>query len=312
MNKDWFNNLEDKLTNNISAFLKILEIDFNNIIKICVSGNSSRVTTITTLKEVLNHKKFHSGVIIFSNIDNEITYKDRLIDEESLEFHLGCIKTISEENNLEIGKYEAFFLAGLNFFREQKSPIIIIEDAFPFIKDIEYNYYLDTSYNEDKTIFSYSRIDSKDIYLYKSELCSFNYMNFDYDVLNYGSFNALPYILGIYFINEVYPEIKGKKIKKIVNDINPNLIYQRVNSNPRVILNYIVDESGIEETINNIKSITSRRIIAVSNIKSDIVNNTIKDVSEVTDIINKADIDDIVLFIFDKLFVKEIRRFFIK
>ena len=100
MNKDWFNNLEDKLTNNISAFLKILEIDFNNIIKICVSGNSSRVTTITTLKEVLNHKKFHSGVIIFSNIDNEITYKDRLI----------CLELNSKEkDNNKIGSIDSIF-----------------------------------------------------------------------------------------------------------------------------------------------------------------------------------------------------------
>ena len=193
MNKDWFNSLDVKTTGNINAFLKVLEIDFKNIIKICVSGNSSRVTTITTLKETLNLKKFHSGVIIFSN--DEITYKNRLIDDESFEFHLGCIKTIQEENNLEIGKYEALFLAGLNFFREQKAPIIIIEDSFDFIKDIDYNYYLLTDYSTDESIYSYSRINEKDIYIYPSELCSFSYMNLDYDVLNYGSINALPYIL---------------------------------------------------------------------------------------------------------------------
>lgn len=310
MNKDWFNSLIDKSTGNIKAFLKILEIDFNNIIKICVSGNSSRVTTITTLKEVLNLKKFHSGVIIFSN--DEITYKNRFIDDESLEFHLGCIKTIQEENNLDIGKSEAFFLAGLNFFREQKVPIIIIEDSFDFIKDIDYNHYLLTDYSDDKSIYSYSRINEKDIYVYPSELCSFSYLSLDYDALNYGSINALPYILGIYFINEVYPEIKNKKIRKIVNDIKPNLINERVNLNPRVIVNYIVDDSDIENVINRFKQSTNRNVITVSNIESDQVNKVIKDVNELTDIINSADINDIVYIIFNKQFVKEIKSFFQK
>ena len=310
MNKDWLNSLEDKTTNNVKEFLKVLEIDFNNIIKICVSGNSSRVTTITTLKEVLNYKKFHSGAIIFSN--DEISYKDRIIDEESFDFHLGCIKTIQEENNLEIGKYEALFLAGLNFFREQKAPIIIVEDAFSFIKDIDYNYYLLTDYSDDKTIYSYSKIDKKDYYLYPSELCSFSYLMLDYDVLNYGSFNALPYILGIYFINEIFPEIKNKKIRKIVNDIRPNLINERVNHNPRIVLNYIVNDIDLEVEVNNLKSITDRNVIVVSNIDSNINSYTLKDVNELNDIINGADTNDLIYIVFNKQFVKEIKRFFTK
>ena len=310
MNKDWLNSLDDKTTNNVKEFLKVLEIDFNNIIKICVSGNSSRVTTITTLKEVLNYKKFHSGAIIFSN--DEISYKDRIIDEESFEFHLGCIKTIQEENNLEIGKYEALFLAGLNFFREQKAPIIIVEDAFSFIKDIEYNYYLLTDYSDDKTIYSYSKIDKKDYYLYPSELCSFSYLMLDYDVLNYGSFNALPYILGIYFINEIFPEIKNKKIRKIVNDIRSNLINERVNHNPRIVLNYIVNDLDLETEVNNLKSITDRNVIVVSNIYSNINSYTLKDVNELNDIINGADTNDLIYIVFNKQFVKEIKRFFTK
>ena len=311
-NKDWLNSLENKETNNINKFLSILEIDFSNIIKICVSGNSFRVTTITALKEVLNTKKFNSGVIIFSNeLDKMITYKDRVIDNESLEFHLGCIKTISEENNLEIGKNEALFLAGLNFFREQKAPIVIIEDAFSFIKDIDYDHYLLTDYTSDKSIYSYSKIDMKDVYLYKSELCSFSYINLDYDVLNYGSFNALSYILAISFINEYYPEIKPKKIRKIVNDINPNLIYQRVNMNPRVIINYLLDPSELDDSIKLLKDVTNRNLITVSNIDSNSVNYVIKSVDELTNIINSSDINDIIYIAIDKLLVKEVRHFFI-
>ena len=311
MNKEWLDTLDNKVTNNIKEFLNVLEIDFKNMIKICVSGNSFRVTTITTLKEVLNTKKFFCGVINFSDIDNIITYKNKVIDDESLEFHLGCIKTIAIENNLEIGKKEAIFLAGLNFFREQKAPIIIVEDAFSFIKDIEYNHYLLTDYSDDKTIYSYSKIDMKDVYLYKSELCSFSFMNLDYDVLNYGSFNALSYILAISFINEYYPEIKPKKIRKIVNDINPNLIYQRVNMNPRVIVNYLLDSSDLDDSIKLLKDVTNRNLITVSNINSTSVNYVIKSVDELTNIINSSDINDIIYIAIDKLLVKEVRHFFI-
>ena len=311
MNKEWLDTLSDKVTNNIKEFLNVLEIDLNKFKKICVSGNSFRVTTITTLKEVLNIKKFFCGVINFSDIDNGITYKNKLIDNESLEFHLGCIKTIAIENNLEIGKNEALFLAGLNFFREQKAPIIIIEDAFSFIKDIDYDHYLLTDYTSDKSIYSYSKIDMKDVYLYKSELCSFSYINLDYDVLNYGSFNALSYILAISFINEYYPEIKPKKIRKIVNDINPNLIYQRVNMNPRVIINYLLDPSELDDSIKLLKDVTNRNLITVSNIDSNSVNYVIKSVDELTNIINSSDINDIIYIAIDKLLVKEVRHFFI-
>lgn len=310
-NKDWLKSLENKETNNINKFLSILEIDFSNIMRICVSGNSFRVTTITALKEVLNIKKFNSGVIIFSSeLDKMISYKNRFIDDESFEFHLGCIKTIAEESNLEVGYFEAIYLAGLNFFREQKAPIIIVEDSFSFIKDIEFNKYLLTDYSTDESIYSYSKIDKKDYYLYKSELCSFNYKNIDYDVLNYGSFNALSYILAISFINDYYPEIKDKKMKNIINDIKPNFIYERVNRNPRVIVNYIVSDDEVDESINNLKSITDRKIITVSNIDSN-VDYKIKGVSELKDIINNADINDIVLIIINKFLVKDIRLFFI-
>ena len=53
MNKEWLDTLSYKVTNNIKEFLNVLEIDLNKFKKICVSGNSFRVTTITTLKEVL-------------------------------------------------------------------------------------------------------------------------------------------------------------------------------------------------------------------------------------------------------------------
>ena len=311
MNNTWLDTLDSKATNNVKEFLKVLEIDFKNIIKICVSGNSSRVTTITTLKDVLNTKKFYSGVINFSDIDNEITYKNKLIDAESLEFHLGCIKTVSEETKLDISKEEALFLAALNFFREQKAPIIIVEDAYSFIKDIEYDYFLLTDYSEDKSIFSYSKIDSKDLYLYKSELCSFNYINLDYDAPNYGSFNALSYTLAIAFIHENYPEIKPKRIRNIVNDMKPNMIYERVNMNPRVIINYLVDSTELDESINNLKNITDRNIIKVSNIESNSIDYVIKDVNELSEIIKNADINDIIYITFDKLLVKDIRHFFI-
>lgn len=310
-NSNWLNSLEDINTSNVSKFLELLEINLNNFTKICVSGNSFRVTTITTLKEVLNSRKIHSGAIIFSDYDKIITYKNRVIDSESLEFHLGCIKIVSEENNLKVGKNEALFLAALNFFREQKANIIMVEDAFDFIKDINYDYYLLDGYSDDKNIISYSKLDMKDIFLYKSELCSFSYNNLDYDVLNYGSFNALSYILGIYFINELYPEIKPKKIRNIVNDIKINYIYNRVNKNPRVIINYLASDSDLNESIGNIKRITSRIIITVSNIYDSNVDYVIKDVNEVKDIINSANINDIVYICFNKLIVKEVVNFFI-
>lgn len=310
MNKEWLDSLDNKETNNIKEFLKVLEIDFKNVIKICVSGNSFRVTTITALKEVLNTKKFYSGVINFSDLDNTITYKNKKIDDESLEFHLGCIKTVSLELNLNISKNEAIFLAGLNFFREQKAPIIIVEDAYSFIKDISYDYYLLNDYSTDLNIYSYNKIDMKDLFLYKSELCSFNYNGLDYDCQNYGSFNALSYCLAISFINEVYPEIKPKKIRNIINDVKANLIYERVNMNPRVIVNY-VDDNDLNNSILRLKSITNRNIIKVSNINSNEVDYVIKNVNELKDIINSSDINDIIYIAFDKLLVKDIRQFFI-
>ena len=311
-NKDWLNTLEDKTTSNVKKYLEILDIDFSNQIKILVSGNSFRVTTLTTLKEVLNTKKFYSGTIEFSyDLDSSISYKNRRIDDESLEFHIGCINTIHDENNLEIGYNEAIFLAGLNFFREQKAPIIIIEDSFDFVKDIVYNHKLLLDYSEDKSIYSYSKLDKKDIYLYKSELCSFNYKNLDYDVLNYGSFNAYSYILTLSFLDEYYPELKAKKIRKIVNDIKPNLIYERVNLNPRIILNYITSDNELADSINNLKSITDRNIVTISNLKNELVNYTISSTDELKDIINGASSSDIVFITFNKFFVKDIRRFFI-
>ena len=311
-NKDWLNNLEDKTTSNVKKYLEILDIDFSNQIKILVSGNSFRVTTLTTLKEVLNTKKFYSGTIEFnSEVENAISYKNRRIDDESLEFHIGCIKTIYEENNLEIGYNEAIFLAGLNFFREQKAPIIIVEDAFDFVNEIDYNHKLLTDYIEDKSIYSYNKLNEKDIYLYKSELCSFSYKNLDYDVLNYGSFNAYSYILALSFLEDYYPELKSKKTRKIVNDIKPNLIYERVNLNPRIILHYITSDSDLETSINNLKNITDRNIVTISNLESDLVNHTIRDTNELKDIINGVSSSDIVFIVFNKFFVKDIRRFFI-
>ena len=109
-----------------------------------------------------------------------------------------------------------------------------------------------------------------------------------------------------------YPEIKNKKIRKIVNDIKPNLINERVNLNPRVIVNYIVDDSDIEISINRFKQSTNRNVITVSNIESDQVNKVIKDVNELTNIINDADINDIIYITFNKQFVKEIKSFFQK
>ncbi len=305
---NWLESLDKVKTNNIGEFLKILEIDFSNVIKILVSGNSSRVTTITTLKEVLNFKKFNSGAIIFSL--DEVSYKNKLIDEESYNFHLGCIKQISEESNLSIGYYEALYLAYLNFFREQKSPIIIIEDSFDFIRDIEFNYELVCSNNSDAK-YSYKNLDKKDYFLYNSELCSFSYKNLDYDALNYGSFNAFPYILAVNFINDIFPEIKDKKIRNIINDIKPNMFYQRVNRNPRVIINYIVSDSELEESINNLKAISNRDIVCVSNIDSSLVNYVISSTDELANIINSASIDVIVYIVFNKLFVNDIKRFFI-
>jgi len=311
-NLEWLNSLKDINTSNINKFLEVLEIDFKNMIKICVSGNSFRVTTITTLKEVLNDRKHYSGVVIFSNdFKNMITYKNKTIDDESLDFHIGCIKTISEESNLEIGYYEAIYLLALNFFREQKCNTIIIEDAFDFIKDISFNHYLLTDYSDDKSIISYSNIDIKDVYLYKSELCSFSYKNLDYDALSYGSFNAFSYILAIYFINEFYPEIKDKKIRNIINDIKVNYIYNRVNKNPRVIINYLASDLDLTDSLNNIKDISNRNIICVSNIENSNVNYVIKDVNELRDIINNSDINDLIYICFNKLLVKEVLSFFI-
>lgn len=305
---NWLNSLKKDFTFNIKEFLKVLEIDLKNQIKICVSGNSFRVTTITTLKEVLNSKKFSSGVILFSeDIEKMISYKNINIDKESLDFHLGCIKTISEENNLEISYFEAIFLAGLNFFREQKAPIIIIDNSFDFIKEIEYDHYLFNGYNDE---YSYNKINPKDIYLYKSELCSFSYNNLDYDALNYGSFSAYPYLLALSFLVDFYPEIKEKKIRKVINDQDPLLISERVNKNPRVILHLAFDQNDYNYYLDELKKITERNIVTISNNKSFNPNYLIIDENEVKDIINKENIDSIILIIGDKVFVKDIRSFF--
>ncbi|MBP5445936.1 MAG: hypothetical protein J6Y28_07180 [Acholeplasmatales bacterium] len=307
---NWLNSLKKDITNNVVKFLEVLEIDFKNQIKICVSGNSYRVTTITTLKEVLNIKKFNAGVILFSeDLENIISYKNRSIDKESLDFHLGCIKTIAEENNLEISYYEALFLAGLNFFREQKAPIIIVDDSFSFIKDIEYNHYLFNGYNGD---YSYSKIDPKDLYLYKSELCSFSYNNLDYDVPNYGSFSAYSYCLALKFLEDFYPEIKQKKIKKIINDLDSNFISERVNFNPRVILHLAFNLDDYNYYLDELKKITERDIITISNNEEFNPNYLIKENEEIKDIINNAKIEAILVIIGNKFFVKDIRSFFKK
>ena len=70
---NWLNSLKKDFSGNILKFLDILEIDLNNFTKISVSGNSFRITTITTLKEVLNTKKLNAGTIIFSeDLDNSL------------------------------------------------------------------------------------------------------------------------------------------------------------------------------------------------------------------------------------------------
>ena len=306
---NWLNSLKKDFSGNVNKFLEVLEIDFKNIIKILVSGNSFRVTTINTLKEVLNLKKFNSGVILFSEDEEKmISYKNKYIDKESFDFHLGCIKTIQEENNLDISYYEALFLAGLNFFREQKAPIIIIDDSFSFIKDISYDY---TLFNGNSDfLYSYNNISSKDLYLYSSELCSFNYNNLDYDVLNYGSFSAYSYALAIKFLDDVYPEIKGKKIRKIVNDLDCFNISERVNKNPRVILHLVNDLADYNYYLDNLKNITDKNIITISNVKEYNPTHYILDNNEVKSIINNASIDSIIVIMGNKFFVKEVKTFF--
>ena len=71
------------------------------------------------------------------------------------------------------------------------------------------------------------------------------------------------------------------------------MIYERVNMNPRVIINYLVDSTELDESINNLKNITDRNIIKVSNIESNSIDYVIKDVNELSEIIKNADINDI-------------------
>ena len=302
---------KDYFSGNVLKFLEVLEIDLKNYTLIGVSGNSFRITTITTLKECLYSKKFNAGTIIFSNdLDKMISFKNRSIDEESFDFHANCIKTVAEENNLEIGYYEALFLIGLNFFREQKAVNIIVENIFSFLDCINFNYKLVNDYKEDEA-YSYSNINMKDFVTYKSELCSFCYLNLDYDPLNYGSFSAYSYALALRLMDDVYPEIKLKKAKKIINDIDPDYIMERINKNPRVILHLALDLNDYNYVVSNIKKITSWPVKTISNnplFKPDFL---IKDTNEIKDIINSADINSMTLILGDKLFVKEVKRFFI-
>lgn len=308
---NYIDSLKKDFSGNINKFLEILEIDLSNFIKISVSGNSCRITTITTLKEALNFKKFHTGTIIFSNdLDNMISYKNRIIDEESFNFHANCIKTISEENNLEIGYYEALFLIGLNFFREQKANVIVVENIFSFLNDFKFDYNLINDFIENET-YSYSGLNERDLVLYKSELCSFSYLNIDYDPLNYGSFNAYSYALALKLIDDVFPEIKLKKLKKIINDLEPNYILERVNKNPRVIIHLTNEIKDYEYVLSNIKKITSRTIIVISNNPLFKPNYLIKDNEEIKDIIKSVDINSITLILGDKFFVKEVKKIFI-
>ena len=307
----YIDSLKKDFSGNINKFLEILEIDLSNFIKIGVSGNSCRITTITTLKEALNFKKFHTGTIIFSNdLDNAISFKNRIIDSESFDFHANCIKTISEENNLEIGYFEALFLIGLNFFREQKANVIVIENIFSFLTDFKFDYNLVNSFIENEA-YSYSSLNEKDLVLYKSELCSFSYLNIDYDPLNYGSFNAYSYALALKLIDDVFPEIKLKKLKKIINNLKPNYILERVNKNPRVIIHLTNDLIDFEYVLSNIKKITSRTINVISNNPLFKPNYLIKNNEEIKDIIKSVDINSVTLILGDKFFVKEVKRFFI-
>lgn len=308
---NWLNSLKKDFSGNALKFLDILEIDLNNFTKISVSGNSLRITTITTLKEVLNTKKLNAGVILFSeDLENMISFKNRVIDKESFDFHLNCIKIVSEENNLDISYYEALFLAAINFFREQKANNIIIENIYSFLECINFDYKLFNGYNEFE-LYSYSKISEKDLFLYKSELCSFSYLNLDYDPLNYGSFSAYSYALALKLLEDLYPEIKPKKIRNIINDIKPNYIMERINKNPRVILNLTLDKNDYEYIISSIKKITARHIIVISNNPLFEPNYLIKDINEIKDIIKSVDINSISLIIGDKFFVKDVKSFFI-
>ena len=90
------------------------------------------------------------------------------------------------------------------------------------------------------------------------------------------------------------------------------LINERVNLNPRVIVNYIVNDSDIVDVIDKFKQATNRKVISVSNIESNSVDSIITDVNELTKIINNLDINDILYIVFNKQFVKEIQSFFQK
>lgn len=312
-NIEWLNSLEDEYTSNIESYLEVLAIDFKKMTKICVSGYSERLITINALDEILNSRKFYTGVFKLSDkIEEMISYKGRNIDKDSLEFHLGCIKKVSEEVNKPIGKSEALVLAAFNFFREQKAGIVIFDDCYFFLKeDFNFDYKLKATYAQNEDVYSYASYDLRDLFMYGTELCGFRYKYIDFEPLNYGSFCAYAYVLALSFIDDYYPEIKLKKAKKIINDLNPNYVFERINRNPRVILNHIQDIVEYNDAVENVKSASKREVITISNKEMFDSTYTIKDVVEIKDIMFGVSNDDIVLILGYMDFVKEVKNYFL-
>lgn len=303
-NIDWLNSLDRTISGNANKFLDVLEIDLKNYYKIKISGNSFRATTINAFIEMLVAKKID---VVNVNYLTSVNYQDyvkvgfKTLDMDSLDFHIGCIKTIKEELGLDISFYEAMFLIGLNYLREQKLTYFVVDASYDFMDIIEY----------DKVVSNIDEIDNRDYKIYQSELCSFYYYGLDYDMPQFGPFMAKYIIPAIKLFSDLYIKHKPKKIRKVLINMPSKGLVERVNINPRIILN-IIDSNDIDLYISYVKETFKKNIVTVSNSDNYKSNYIINSKEELVNIINSVKTNDCLLIVGDSKFIFDIRPLFFK
>lgn len=309
-NIDWLNGLDKALSNNISKFLEVLEININSFYKIKISGNSFRATTIQAFMDVLSSRKIKNISILFRSDDilDNIYVGYNNLDDASIDFHIGCLKTISEEINLDISYYEALLLIGLNYARENKIDYVIVDEAYDFINVISYDYIIDLN---NRGTYNLDSIDSKDYYEYKCELSSFAYQNIDYDLPLFGAYMGKYVALALLAIKDIFPKLKNRKIKKAIEGMNNRGMHERVNLNPRVVLNHM-DSSDLDLLKDLIAKATKKKVYVISNSSDYKPDYLCEDIDEISKVILNANINDFLLITGSYKFIKEIRPMFFK
>lgn len=247
-NNTWLNSLGKKDFGIINEALEALKNPEKMYKLIGLNGHNNLDITKEFLLSGFN--KCHVGVIDFE--DNYIKYDNIYLNDEDIEFHSGCVKRIVEEKGLNISFFEAILLIALNIFREKRMEFVIVKKNVEATEQLTYDLNICHEYDESiKNSISFSKentpntISSKEVFLYNCEMCSFNYEKKDFDINMIGSYNAYYACLAMWCINH-FLSTKISKLKKAIDDTICIGKMERVNINPRVILNIIENNYDIE------------------------------------------------------------------